>query len=189
MVELKILFRGNIWILSLKHSTSRSVSQRGYFCENESFSKTILACLVFIRGIDGLDHRISIQQEGKRGGRGLFFLQIEPNWPLSYLRDAEPADWVICFSICTLYKYIDESPKQGSRRFNSIVKTTYMADLGIVYLWVRFMKKMPQKSRDTATLKWNKLITSLFTVNRLNHRLGVKVTSVVRWSKEPKNIY
>ena len=29
------------------------------------------------------------------------------------------------------------SPKQGSRRFNSIVKTKYVDDLGIVYLWVR----------------------------------------------------
>ena len=32
-------------------------------------------------------------------------------------------------------KYIAESPKQGSRRFNYIVKTKYIDDLGIVYLW------------------------------------------------------
>ena len=42
--------------------------------------------------------------------------------------------WVNCFSICALRKYNAESPKQGSRRFNSIVKTKYIADLGIVYL-------------------------------------------------------
>ena len=29
-----------------------------------------------------------------------------------------------------------ERPKQGSRRFNSIVKTKYIADLGIVNLWI-----------------------------------------------------
>ena len=33
-------------------------------------------------------------------------------------------------------KYNAESPKQGSRRFNFIVKTKYIDDLGIVYLWV-----------------------------------------------------
>ncbi len=31
--------------------------------------------------------------------------------------------------------YNAESPKQDSRRFNSIVKTKYIDDLGIVYLW------------------------------------------------------
>ena len=36
----------------------------------------------FSRGLYSVYHRISIQQEGKRGGRGLYFLQIEPNWPL-----------------------------------------------------------------------------------------------------------
>ena len=33
-----------------------------------------------------------------------------------------------------MLKYNAESPKQGSRRFNSIVKTKYIDDLGIVYL-------------------------------------------------------
>ena len=28
-----------------------------------------------------------------------------------------------------------ESPKQGSKRFNSNAKTKYIADLGIIYLW------------------------------------------------------
>ena len=37
------------------------------------------------------DHRISIQQEGKRGGGRFFFTRIEPNWPLPYSRDAVPA--------------------------------------------------------------------------------------------------
>ena len=32
-------------------------------------------------------------------------------------------------------KYNAESPKQGSRRFNYIVKTKYIDDLGIVNLW------------------------------------------------------
>ena len=45
-----------------------------------------------------LMHRISIQQEGKRGGGMLFFPQIEPNWPLPNLRDAGLAGWVNCFS-------------------------------------------------------------------------------------------
>ena len=48
-----------------------------------------------------------IHLEGKRGGGGSFFTQIEPNWPLLYgtvpvpwLRDARPADWVTYCSIC-----------------------------------------------------------------------------------------
>ena len=35
-------------------------------------------------------------------------------------------------------KYNAESPKQGSRRFNYIVKTKYIDDLGIVYLCLIF---------------------------------------------------
>ena len=48
------------------------------------------------------------------------------------MRDARQAGWVNCFSICA--EYNAESPKQGSRRFNVIVKTKYIAELGIVYL-------------------------------------------------------
>ena len=33
-----------------------------------------------------------------------------------------------------MHKYNAESPKQGSKRFNSIVKVKYIADLGIIYL-------------------------------------------------------
>ena len=33
-------------------------------------------------------------------------------------------------------KYNAESPKQGSKRFNSNAKTKYIADLGIMYLWL-----------------------------------------------------
>ena len=40
-------------------------------------------------------------------------------------------------------KYNAESPKQGSRRFNSIVKTKYIADLGIVYLWYTGSGSLP----------------------------------------------
>ena len=46
-------------------------------------------------------HRISIQQEGKRGGGRFFSTRIEPNWPLPYLRDAGLAGWVNCFYICS----------------------------------------------------------------------------------------
>ena len=34
-----------------------------------------------------------------------------------------------------MLKYNAESPKQGSKRFNSIVKTINIVDLGIIYLW------------------------------------------------------
>ena len=34
-------------------------------------------------------------------------------------------------------EYNAESPQQGSRRFNSIVKTKYIVDLGIVYLFLQ----------------------------------------------------
>ena len=41
-----------------------------------------------------------------------------------------------CFSICaSTVQYNAENQKQGSRRLNSIVKTKYIDDLGIVYLW------------------------------------------------------
>ena len=33
-----------------------------------------------------------------------------------------------------MHKYNAESPKQGSKRFNYIVKTINIADLGIIYL-------------------------------------------------------
>ena len=34
-------------------------------------------------------------------------------------------------------EYIAECPKQGRKRFNSIAKTIYIADLVIIYLWPR----------------------------------------------------
>ena len=52
-------------------------------------------------------------------------------------------------------EYNAESPKQGRKRFNSIAKTQYIADLVIIYLWVkrsnryipehRRVKQPPQK--------------------------------------------
>ena len=33
-------------------------------------------------------------------------------------------------------KYNAASPKQGSKRFNYILKTISIADLGIIYLWL-----------------------------------------------------
>ena len=71
-----------------------------------------------------MHHRISIQPEGKRGGGGLFFTRIEPNWPLPYLRDAGPAGWVNCFSICA-----STMPRAQNRAAEGsilcIVKTKY----------------------------------------------------------------
>ena len=49
------------------------------------------------------------------------------------MRDAGPVGWVNCFSICASM-YNAESPKQGSRRFNSIVKTKYIDNLGTTYI-------------------------------------------------------
>ena len=37
-------------------------------------------------------------------------------------------------------KYNAESPKQDSKRFNSITKRIYISDLGIIYLWVIIYK-------------------------------------------------
>ena len=54
--------------------------------------------------------------------------------PVPGLRDARPAGWVTYCSICALRKYNAESTKQASKRFNSIVKTINIADLGIIYL-------------------------------------------------------
>ena len=47
------------------------------------------------------------------------------------LRDARPAGWVTCFSICPS----TESPKQDSKGFNSIVNTIGFDHLVIIYLW------------------------------------------------------
>ena len=55
---------------------------------------------------DTARHRISTARKEKGWGPQLFH-QIEPNWPLPYstvpvprLRDARPAGWVTCCSIC-----------------------------------------------------------------------------------------
>ena len=87
----------------------------------------------------GSNHRISIQQEGKRGGGRLFFLQIEPMWLTPAVLEGCWADGLgQLFQY--MRKYNTESPKQGSRRFNSIVQTKYIANLGIVYLWLVWSK-------------------------------------------------
>ena len=90
----------------------------------------------------------NIQQDGKRKGGRLFFSQIEPNWPLPYstvpvplLRDVRPAGWVNSFSMCA--EYNAESPKQDNKRFISQVKTKYIADLSIIYLWQRLIRTTP----------------------------------------------
>ena len=45
---------------------------------------------------------------------------------------ATPAGWVSCYSICaSTVLYNAESPKQGSKRFNSQVKTKHFAHLGL----------------------------------------------------------
>ena len=47
------------------------------------------------------------------------------------LRDARLAGWVNSFSMCA--EYNAESLKQDSKKFNSQVKTKYIADLSIIY--------------------------------------------------------
>ena len=48
--------------------------------------------------------------------------------PESGRRAGSPVSVYMC-------EYNDESPKQDRKRFNSIVKTINIADLGIIYLW------------------------------------------------------
>ena len=87
------------------------------------------------------NHRISTSRKEKVGERP-FFHQDDPNWPLPYstvpvprLRDGRLAGWVTyCSIIC---EYTTESLKQGRKRFNSIAKTKYIADLVIIYLCVK----------------------------------------------------
>ena len=66
-------------------------------------------------------------------GSRLVFSQIEPNWPLPYstvpvplLRDAWPAGWVNCFSICVSTMPRAQKAKDDRKRFNSQVKTKYI---------------------------------------------------------------
>ena len=81
-----------------------------------------------LHGKNARNHRISTARMEMAGSRLVFSL-IEPNWPLPYstvpvlgLRDARPA---------YMRKYNAESPKQGSKRFNCIVKTIHVANLGM----------------------------------------------------------
>ena len=76
-----------------------------------------------------------VQQERK--GVGGYASSIKLNWPLPYrtgpvtrLRDTRPAGWVTYCSIHML-EYNAESPKQGRKGFNSIVKTIYFYYLPI----------------------------------------------------------
>ena len=73
-------------------------------------------------------------------GSWLVFSIIEPNWtlpdstvPVPGLRDAKAGR--LGHLLQYMRKYKAESPKQGSKRFNSIVKTINIGDLGIIYLW------------------------------------------------------
>ena len=78
-------------------------------------------------------HRISIQPEGKRGGGSSSSFELnltDPcrTWGMLGRRAGSTV------SVLYMHKYNAESPKQGSRRFNYIVKTKYIDDLGIVNL-------------------------------------------------------
>ena len=77
-------------------------------------------------------HRICIQQAGKRGGRGSSSFKLNLTDPCRIL------EWCWAGGLGQLFPYMRvynaESLKQGSRRFNSIVKTKYIDDLGIVNL-------------------------------------------------------
>ena len=107
---------------------------------------TRCACILVSGGGDqSLRHRISTARKEKAGSRLVFSL-IEPNWPLPYitvrvpgLRDAWPAYRVTYCSTRPLRKYNAESPKQGSKSFNSIVKTINIADMCIIHLWYTVM--------------------------------------------------
>ena len=84
----------------------------------------------------GCVHRISTARKEKAGSRFVFSL-IEPYWPLPYSTRVE---WCQAGGLDHLLQYIRkynaESPKQGSKRFNSAVKTINIANLGIIYLWL-----------------------------------------------------
>ena len=87
-------------------------------------------CKLF--GVQGPTHRISIQQEVKGEGGGSSSPLLNLTDPCRILDGCWAGGLGQLFQY--MRKYNAESPKQGSRRFNSIVKTKYIADLGIVYL-------------------------------------------------------
>ena len=90
---------------------------------------------------DDKSHRISTARKVKAGSRLVFSL-IEPKWPLPYCTVPVPllsVEGCRAIGLGHLLQYMREynaeRPKQGSKRFNCIVKTINIADLGIIYLW------------------------------------------------------
>ena len=75
---------------------------------NILYSMTVVAKEHLSQKEYSISKRMYIHLEGKRGGGGHFFTQVEPNWPLPYstvhavqwLRDARPAGWVTFCSKC-----------------------------------------------------------------------------------------
>ena len=57
--------------------------------------------------------------------------------------------------------YNVESPKQDSRTFNSIMKTKYIDDLGIVYLWIGVWNSFPNEVKEAGTAKNLKSLNSV----------------------------
>ena len=63
-----------------------------------------------------------------------------------------------------MHKYNAESPKQGSRRFNYIVKTKYIDNLGIVNLWwLDFKPKRRVENAIHSSVEVNERHSLLFT--------------------------
>ena len=96
--------------------------------KNVAWQYSILYCIK--NWINFTDHnqRVCTSREEMGGGWG-FFIQIEPNWPLPYstvpvplLRDARPAGWVTCYSICA----------------STMPRAQNMTGKGSLLLWRRF---------------------------------------------------
>ena len=124
-------------------------------------------------------HRISKAIKVKGGGRRRhFFHQIEPNWPLPY-STGQYHSWGMSgrragspIAVFARVQCLD--PKQGRKRFNSIVKTIHASYLLTIYLWLLFYRSTLRT--PLPHLHWNDPICrSLF---KSNHYLGSLVPGI-----------
>ena len=114
-------------------------------------------------------YRISTARKEKAGSR-LVFRQIEPNCPLSYstvpvlqLRDARAG-----LPIAVYARVQCRDPKQGRKRFNSMVKTIHSSYLPAIYLWSQSPQRLWNYGIPKHHIQYNTLPKHHIQYNTVN---------------------
>ena len=88
---------------------------------------------------EGPQQRVCTSTGEMGGGRLFFHVKLNLIDPCRTVRASTTVEGCQAGGLGHQFQYMREynakSPKQGRKRFNSIVKTIDIADLGIVYLW------------------------------------------------------